>query len=106
MRWRLPYRRWTRSARTRATAPATEPAQNDETNSPPGVNIGEQNSAEGEVEQENPDGQKPVDEKPDDGRPVDQDPVDEKPVDEKPDDEKPDGEATPTTSRARAVGDR
>jgi hypothetical protein len=67
---------------------STEPAQSDATNSPPGVNIGEQNSAEGEVEQENPDGQKPVDEKPD------QDPVDEKPVDEKPEGEKPDGETS------------
>ena len=69
----------------------TEPAQKDETNSRPGVKIGEQNSAKGEVEQEKPDGQKPADQKPDDGRPVDQKPVDQKPVDEKPD-EKPGGE--------------
>ena len=59
----------------------TEPAQKDETNSPPDVNIGEQNSAKGEVEQEKPDSQKPADQKPDDGRHVDQKPVDEKHVD-------------------------
>ena len=59
----------------------TEPAQKDETNSPPDVNIGEQNSAKGEIEQEKPDSQKPADQKPDDGRHVDQKPVDEKHVD-------------------------
>ncbi len=74
----------------------TEPTQNDETNSPPGVSIGEQNSAEGEVEQERPDGQQPVDETPDDGRPVDQEPVDEKPEDEETLPGDAEGEATPT----------
>jgi len=59
----------------------TDPAQKDETNSPPDVNIGEQNSAKGEVEQEKPDSQKPADRKPDDRRHVDQNPVDEKHVD-------------------------
>ena len=53
----------------------TESARKDETNSRPGLNIGEQNSAKGEVEQEKPDGQKPADQKPDDGRPVDQKPA-------------------------------
>ena len=68
----------------------TEPAQKDETNSRPGVNIGERNSAKGDVEREKPDSEKQADQKPADGRPVDQEPEDQKPVDEKPD-EKPDG---------------
>ncbi len=74
-------RRWTHPAPTQGDGTTTEPAQKDETNSPPDVNIGEQNSAKGEVEQEKPDSQKPADQKPDDGRPVDQKPVDEKHVD-------------------------
>jgi hypothetical protein len=63
----------------------TEPARKGETNSPPGVNIGERDSAKGEVAQEKPDSQEPADQKPDDRRAVDQKPDDQKPND------KPDG---------------
>jgi hypothetical protein len=59
----------------------TEPARKGETNSSPGVNIGERNSAKGQVAQEKPDSEEPADQEPDDRRPVDQ----------KPDDQKPDG---------------